>query len=298
MKYIISLILCFASFSSLASENIRLVISSGAGGIMHQYALKIAPLISKELDRKVLIEIKPGAEGYIAASYVHQFTNNSTVILIGSPQRWTSIPNAKINHIDDFELVGFLGSTSTLIATNYNSKSNTLSDFLEESKSRKVTYGISSTNPIRPLFKKVIETYGNKDNFVEVVYKSPIEGVSAILGNHIDFAASVPENILEHVEVKKLKVIGVVSAENKDKLKPFRKLSDQGLNIADEFKYYPNIFLWSNISANKDDVKRIRSVLYDFLRSKESEDFRRSMHLSFNYELALNSKEYLKRILE
>lgn len=299
MKLLVTLLLLFFSNLSFSNDIIKLVVSSGAGGLIHQYALKLSPVISKETGKKVIIELRPGAEGHIAASYVHQHRKqDETVLLIGTPQRWKNIANSKISHLNDFELVSFLGCTPTLLASNVLNHNSSLSEFLNYSLTKKVTYATSSTNPIRPLLTELIEKHGNKNNFVEVTYKSTAEAVSAVLGNHVDFSAISPENVLEHVEANRLKIIGLVASEKTGVLKNFKKISEQKIEVKDEFKYYPNVFLWSNLSADEDEVKKIRKAIVSYLTSKESQEMRESMHLSFDSKKASNAREHLKQILE
>lgn len=298
MKIILFFVLLL--FSSLSFSNeIRLVISSGAGGITHKYALEIVPIISRATGKTVVAEIKAGAEGYIAADFVNSKNNsNETVLLIGTPKKWNSIENkSNISHISSFNTVSYLGNTPTVIAVNNSKRFNSINDLLNHSKTNKVSYGIAMNNPFRPAMVELIEKYGNKNNVVEVTYKSGAGAINDALGYHVDAVISTYETLDSFISDGKLVPLAIVTPRKSNPSK-IKTLEEQNVIVQNEFKYYANIFLWSNLSANKDDIEKIRSAILRFLTSDESLKLRKDMYISYDLITLQNPREYLTKILE
>lgn len=295
MKLIILLIFLLFSISSFAAENIKLIVSSGVGGITHKYALKIAPIISKALDKNVVVEVKSGAEGYIAARYVNSI-EDETVLLIGTPQRWENIKNVdKLSHLNDFNVVSYLGYIPSILVSHTSVEANNFIDLLMLGKEKKVSYGISANNPLRPALKKIIEKYSDPNNFAEITYKGGSSAIADLIGKHIDFAVSGIENISQFLEEGRLKALAIVSDYSVDGIK---NLKDQNIFIEEEFKHYPNIFLWSNKSANEKEIDKIKNAVAEYLSSNESDNLKSEMYLLYDSKLASTPNQYLIRILK
>lgn len=295
MKFLVSVFLAFFSSISYSNE-IKLVVSSGVGGITHKYALEIVPIISRATGKPVVIEIKAGAEGYIAANYVYSNKQKETVLLIGTPQRWTEISNKnRLSHSRDFITVSYLGYVPSILASSYNRSFDNVSEFLEFGKQNKVSYGISANNPLRPALKRLVETHSNPNNVLEITYKSGNGAVMDLVGNHIDVAVSGIENFDQFIQEKKLKALGIVSSKRQSNI---LTLSDQNLMVEDEFKYYPNVFLWANLSADKQELDKITTAMNRFLLTEESSKVRRDMFITYDPLFVKNPKDYLTKILE
>lgn len=293
MKKLFLTILCFLCVSTVnAQERIKLVVSSGAGGIMHNYALKISPILSKALNKQVIIDIRPGAEGSIAAAHVSQI-KDETVFLIGSPKYW----KPEFNHIVSFNTVAYLGYTPSILISHKAKNINSFREFLELSKAKKMSYGLSSTNPARELIKEIVKKYGNPNNVVEITYKSPSQAIMDAIGGHIDFAVSVPENVLQHIEEQKVNAIAILIADNRGQFSFIKTLKQQNIAIDSEFKYYANIFLWSNLEAKAEDVDKAKKAMLEFMMSEESSSVRKDLYIYTEASKLNNPKRYLEEIL-
>lgn len=293
MKFIIKLLLIFffVSVNVAFANTIKLVVTSGAGGITHRYALNVLPVISEATKKDVILEIRSGAEGYIAAKYVNQYRNTDNLFLmIGSPKDWKNI-NADLSQIDDFITVSYLGYMPHLLLSSDNLS---IRDLLTKGKTSNISYAISINNPARPLIKELIREYSNEKNIVEVTFKSGSEVIAAMLGNHVNFGVVVPEIARIAIDNSKLNVIATIGDFSKYE---DYNLEKQGYKLTDTEKYLNHVFLWSNITNNS-DIKLIHEKMKQYLVSDLFENIRKEYSLVINKEYMKYPHKALKTILD
>lgn len=288
-KFILVFILTFANIAY--ANNTRLVVTSGAGGITHRYSLIILPVVSESINKNILLEIKSGAEGYIAAKYVNTFRHSDSLILmIGSPKDWKNI-NGHLNQIDDFNLVSYLGYMPHLLLTSSNIS---LKDILAKGINENISYAISINNPARPLIKELVRKYSNDNNVVEITFKSGSEVIAATLGGHVNFGIVVPEVARLAISNKTLNVIGSIGT-----LKGYERLNleTQGFTLTNIDKYLNHVFLWSNLTTNTDGGK-VREATNNYLISNDSLKLREEWSLTYNLEYLIDPEKLLEIILK
>jgi tripartite-type tricarboxylate transporter receptor subunit TctC len=282
------LLFCNVSFANTT----RFVITSNAGGITYRYALLVAPILSEGLNRKVVPEIRAGAEGYIAATFVNQFRNQEEVVLmIGSPKDWKNI-NSSLTLQEDFITVAYLGYMPHVIVSNQNLS---FAQILEKGKTQQISYAISLNNPARPLLREIVKKYSNSDNVVEVTFKSGSEVVTATIGKHVSFGIIVPEIAKIAVNNEKLKIVSTIG-----NLKGYESssLEKQGIIIEDIFKYLNHVFIWSNLSPNKQFISDTRRVLTNFVLSSNFKNIEDEFSLIYDMNSLNNPEKVLLNILD
>jgi tripartite-type tricarboxylate transporter receptor subunit TctC len=287
-------LICSTAFAS--TDKVRLVIWSSPGGGNHSYALRLQSVISRALNRDVIIEFKTGAEGIIAARYVNEFNDSKDLVLMfGSPSKWKNISNKEgLSYIDSFRLVTFLGNFPYFLVTHTSREYNSLNDILLKSNYTNISYGISLNAPPRELFKDLFRQLGNSSNVAEITYKGGNESVMSVASNVVDFGIGSPEYIMPLVDAGKIKIIGILDSKTSIYGKT---LQQQGINVADEFKYYANIFMWANLGAPIEDINKVKNVIQQYLLSDESSEHREKTFMRFKEEDFIESDKKLKIIL-
>lgn len=296
LKFVFISLLFICSTAYASTEKVRLVIWSSPGGGNHSYALRLQPVISRALNRDVVIEFKTGAEGIIAARYVNEFRDSKDLVLMfGSPSKWENVSNKEgLSYIDSFRLVTFLGNFPYFIVSHTSREYNSLNDILLKSRHTNISYGISLNAPPRELFKDLFRNSGNLSNAAEITYKGGNQSVMSAASNVVDFGIGSPEYIMPLVDAGKIKIIGVIDS----KTSPYGKtLNQQGINVPDEFKYYANIFMWSNLGASVEDINTVRNAIQQYLLSDESREHREKTFMRFDKEDFINSDKKLRIIL-
>ena len=180
----------------------------------------------------------------------------------------------------------------SVIFSNSSSSFYSYSSVIEYSKYKDVSYGISGTSVFVPLMKK----YSLGTNLIEVLYHGGAPVVTAVLGGHLDIGISTPDAISSQVSLNKLIPLAVVSNKRSNIFTNTPTLKELGFITSREYRYYNNIFLWANNSANPIVIDNIQKEVKAYLLDKSSEVMRKKLDIQLDH-INVSPKLYLQDIL-
>lgn len=259
--------------AQLRQDTVNLVLFSSPGSSTHTYALSLLSSISSAINKNVVIEFKPGAEGLIAAQHVYRYNNtNNTVLLFGNAfVDWSIFPsNDGINQVTSFEIVSYIGYHSQYVLVNGKSEYKNLLEIAEKSKTHRISYGMSRNNPTREAVRDLLNKYGNSANIQEITYKSASAAVVDLINNSLDFVIGQPNQFKSMFYERRLKYISSLNEPIKEF--PTQSLKDQGMTNID-FKHFPNYFIWANKGADKDVLQQIKKSVSEFVINGNLKEF-------------------------
>lgn len=131
------LILLFSITTSLAHADespIKIIVGFAPGGTTDVLARQIAPLLSSQLNRPVIVENRPGASGNIAANLVAQAqADGSTLLFVPSSHATNAslYKNLPFNTSKDFAAVGLIATTPYVLIVHPQIPAKNVNEFVE-----------------------------------------------------------------------------------------------------------------------------------------------------------------------
>lgn len=283
IKYVIFLLLIFNTTLSKA-QTTTLILPVAPGGLVHQYVLSIKDFFNDHFGN-IIIDLKPGAYGSIAAAALAENKSNKITMLMGPVQNWPTHP------LRDITPIAFMGSIPGVIFVNANDRITRIDQIIELSKNSSITYGFPGASNNGKLIDRIAKKYGRYDNFVSIPYKSGVAVTNDIIGKHIKLGVSIPNNIIQHVQTGIITPIAVFGVARSIYLPDIPTLKEHSITIEKEYTFYNNIFLFVNKTANPNDVNKLKTSIKKYLESDSSFEARKKMDIHFgNYSILMPHK--------
>lgn len=286
MKRLLLTLLLVASTASFA-KTVTLLIHSSAGGMSYRYAQELQPVIARALNATVVIESKPGGDGYIAARSLVEQQGSNITILLGTPRTWPDM-TPSINLSTDLTPVAYLGYTPGVIVTRPD-RFTTLDSVFNATA---VTYGISAASPSGPLMSRLITHHVS--DAVEVKYKSGAAALTDVLGGHLDLAVTTPDVIAPHIASGRLVALAILGSNHSALLPDAPTLGELGYGSTVDGKYYNNFFLWCSNQADRRTITVLTKAIDAHMKSHTSTAMKTRLDISYTPKPAAS---YLKEVL-
>ena len=227
-----------------AQEKItRLVVAFPPGGPVDFVARTIAEQLGKELNQRVIIDNKPGANGAIGAQSVAQSAPDGMTLWL------SSVGAVAINPVlydklaydmqRDFAPVSLVVNNDELLVVNPSNPAKDAAEFVANAKksSQPVAIASSGIGSIPHLAMEQLAD-ATKANLLHVPYKGAAPAITDLLGGQVSaFFGDVP-GLLPHVQSGKLRAIGIAATKPHPLLPEVRTLAEQGLPGVDTNNWY------------------------------------------------------------
>jgi len=289
IKALLSLLLII-SFSCFAKQPTTLILPVGPGGLVHKYVLEMQPFFN-DFFGNVIIDFKPGAEGSIGASTLAENKTEKITLMMGPVQNWPTNP------LRDLIPVAYMGTIPGVIFTNSKSNYRSFKEILERSQTDAISYGFPGTSNNGKLIRSIVNTYTKSKNFIEVPYKSGTAVTNDVIGGHIILGVSIPNNIYQHTKNNTLIPLVTFGPSRSRYLPDTPTLSELNLNVEKEFRFYNNVFLFANKTANRNDIEKLRIFLKKYFESEASINVRKTMDIHFGSYPILSPENLINDII-
>jgi tripartite-type tricarboxylate transporter receptor subunit TctC len=221
----------------------RLVVAFPPGGPVDLVARVIADPLGKELNQRVIVENKPGANGAVAAQSVAQSAADGNTLWL------TSVGAAAINPVlydklpydmqRDFAAVSLVVDNDELLVVNPADSAKDAAEFVERARksTQPVAIASSGVGSIPHLAMEQLAD-ATKANLLHVPYKGAAPAITDVIGGQVAaFFGDVP-GLIGHVKSCRLKPIGIAAAKRHPLLPDVRTLAEQGLPGVDTNNWY------------------------------------------------------------
>jgi len=209
----------FSASAWKPDQRIEIVVGVSAGAGSDTTAREILRLLTEKklIDTNASVVNKPGGGGAIALTYLNQQAGNGHYVMVTSPTMLTNHITGRTNlNYTDVTPLAQAGSEFVVFSVRTESPIRTAGDLVDRLKadpgSLSFAVGNSTGSHNHIATAQVTKALGGDPKRLKVVaFGGSAEGVAALLGGHIDVAASPPSVMLPHVKAGRARFLAVAS---------------------------------------------------------------------------------------
>lgn len=252
-----------AAHAAYPERSIQAVIPWGAGGATDNVMRSLTPYVEKELGGKVILNNRPGGTAVIGTSYVLGQQPNGYTLLLGAenPQLYPVLGLAKFDYSALYP-INLIGQNVAVIAVHADSPWNNMADLMAAAKANpgSLRMGGAGAGALPSTVHAMISAVDQLD-VREVTFGGDGPGITALMGQHIDFMPLSLAAAKELIRTGKLKALAVVSTEEIAELPGVEPISKTLPGIADYLPWGPFWGVWVH-KDTPDDVKQTLTSAY------------------------------------
>lgn len=201
-------------------RNLTGTIQWGAGGATDNVARSLTPHVEEVLDASVVLTNRPGGTGVIGMNYVMTQRPDGYNLLYGAenPQLYPLMGLADFSYAD-MHTVNIIGQGLVVIAAPADSPFDTFADLMTHAKEHpgELRMGGTGAGGLPSTVYAMINAVDELD-VRTVTFGGDGPGITAMLGDHIDFMPLSLAAAGEQIRSGKLKGLAVVTSEEIDSL--------------------------------------------------------------------------------
>ncbi len=276
--------------ATFPTKPVTVVVNFSPGAGIDLEARGIVPFVQKYLGTRVTIENVPGADGKIGLTRVWKakpdgynvIIHTTTLTLIGE-----RIAETEYRFIDFTHIFSWSRTNSVLVVNS--EKWKTFKDFVTAAKERTLSAGVPGRGTASHLAGLIfVDGLGIKVNWVP--FDGSGEALTALAGNHIDFASVASTSGLPLVKAGKLRAL-VVFANSKDMVFPDVPLAkDLGYN-------FPVVPMLRGVDGPpKTDPAAVKALEAAFAKAIKDPEYLAWANKRMVEVISLGQEEYTKAI--
>jgi tripartite-type tricarboxylate transporter receptor subunit TctC len=184
-----------------ASQTVKFVVPTSAGGGTDTLARLLAQRLQEKLRATFVVDNRPGASGNIGTTLVKAETPNGNALLFTQAAHSANIGffKSRYHPVNDFDPVAFIGITTFMVCVNVSSPITAFRDFMDtvRSKGDRFTYGSGGYATSSHLAIELLQSVAGV-KMTHVPFKGTTPAVTALLASQVDSAVGTDSSMLEH----------------------------------------------------------------------------------------------------
>lgn len=272
LKWIAGLALSAACGLSVAQTEkpLMIVVPTAAGGGNDAMARTIGQKLGVLLGRTVVVDNKAGANGALAAEFVAKAPPDGNVLMFGYIATHAMNPalqKLRYDPVKDFEPVGLVGYSPTLMVANPSLKVKDVKDLVRLLKSKPDQYSVASAgNGTAPHFAAELFKLSTQTSLLHVPYKGSAPAINDTIGGqtHVMFPSlftGVP-----FVKSGRLQALAIAGNKRSPLLPDVPTLKEQGVDGVEVDQWYA---IFAPAHTPKDVVAKLNQALNKVLDDKD-----------------------------
>jgi tripartite-type tricarboxylate transporter receptor subunit TctC len=286
---------CGAANAVYPTRPITAVVPFPPGGSSDMVARFMGPGVNQKLGQPFIVDNRPGATGAIGATLVKRAPADGHTILVASIGVWAINPflqkGLQYDPAKDFDLLTVAVRAPNVLVVNPAMPARNVAEFVAYLKKMpgKVTFASSgagsSDHLTAALFWQKTGTSG-----LHVPYKGGGPAIIDLLGGHADASFQNINAILPHVQVGKLKALGITSEKRAPVMSQVPTMAEAGVKDIE-------VYSWQAVGAPKGLPKDVKATLHGALVGALNEPQSKQKMLDLGFEVLASSPEYFEKFL-
>jgi tripartite-type tricarboxylate transporter receptor subunit TctC len=235
--------------ASYPDRPIRLVVAFVPGGATDTLARQISEDLKKALGQSVVVENRPGANGYLAWNHVASSDPDGYTLLLaenalGISQALYKRTQSAFDPVTQYDAIAAVATAPLVLCAANKVSANTMAELIALSRStpQKMNYASAGIGSVSHLTFEVIKAATGIDT-VHVPYKGGGQAMNDLIAGHIDMNMASIAVAKGLIEAAKIKGIAVTSAARSPALPNVPTLKEQGIKTADvDLRFWWGVF--------------------------------------------------------
>lgn len=212
------------------SSPIRLVVGFAPGGAADTVGRLLAQKLSLQMNAKIFVENKPGANSNIGAELVAKSRPDGYTLLFNVPSNILSTAfGEKLGYdvLEDLAPVALLATGPLVLIVHPSVPANTVAEFIAHVRANpgKLAYGSGGTGSITHL-APLLFLQANGLTALHVSYKGAGPAVLDLVGGRVQFAMHGMGPVLPLVKDKRIKALGIAGLKRAPQLPDIPTLAE------------------------------------------------------------------------
>ena len=237
-----TLLACGSAQAAFPERTITIVVPTAPGGANDAMARVIGQAMSTILKQTVIVDNKAGANGAIASEFVMRAAPDGYTLMLGyiaTHAMNPSLQKLRYDPVKDFEPVGMIGSSATLMVVSPAVKASNAKEVVALLKATpgKTSYA-SAGNGTAPHFAAEMFKLATGTSMVHVPYKGSAPAITDTIGGQTQVMFPSLFTAMPYVKGGKLKAIGVAGEKRSTLMPDVPTLKEQGIAGVDVSQWY------------------------------------------------------------
>ncbi|HSV77851.1 MAG TPA: tripartite tricarboxylate transporter substrate binding protein [Ramlibacter sp.] len=260
---------CGSASAAYPDKSITIVVPTAAGGANDSMARVIGQAMSAILKQPIIVDNKAGANGAIASEFVARAAPDGYTLMLGyiaTHAMNPSLQKLRYDPVKDFEPIGMVGSSATLMVVNPTVKANNAKELVALLKAApdKTSYA-SAGNGTAPHFAAEMFKLSTGTAMLHVPYKGSAPAVNDTIGGQTQVMFPSLFTAMPYVKAGKLKAVGVAGDKRSALMPEVPTLKEQGIAGVDVSQWYA---IFAPAKTPKPVVEQLNKVLNQVLADK------------------------------
>lgn len=279
-----------SAFADYPERNVQGIIQWGAGGATDTVARSLTPHVEEALGTSIILNNRPGGTGVIGMNAVMQQPANGYTVLYGAenPQLYPIMGLADFDY-SDMTPVNVIGQGLVVIAAPADSKFDNFKDLLDYAHQHpgELRMGGTGAGGLPSTVLAMVNSVDSLD-VRNVTFGGDGPGITALLGDHIDFMPLSLAAAQDQIAAGRLKGLAVFTKEKIEELPDTPPITQALPKIESYLPWGP---FWA-VAVRKDTPDDIVATLSDaYQKGVANEDFQKFLSENGGKSLNLQGEE-------
>jgi tripartite-type tricarboxylate transporter receptor subunit TctC len=258
-----------SAWAAYPERAITIVVPTAAGGANDSMARVLGQSMSVILKQPVIVDNKAGANGAIASEFVMRAPPDGYTLMLGyiaTHAMNPSLQKLRYDPVKDFEPVGMVGSSATIMVVNPAVKASNAKDVVALLKATPDKIGYASAgNGTAPHFAAEMFKLATGGSMLHVPYKGSAPAITDTIGGQTQVMFPSLFTAMPYVKAGKLRAVGVAGEKRSVLMPDVPTLKEQGINGVDVSQWYA---IFAPAKTPKRIVDQLNKALNQVLADK------------------------------
>src|SRR5215831_7239763 len=238
-----------AGAQNYPSRPVRLVVAFVPGGATDTLARQISNDLKEALGQAVVVENRPGANGYLAWNHVAASEPDGYTLLLAEnalaiSQALYKKTQSSFDPVQHYDAIAAVATSPLVLSGSPKLNANSMAELVALSRNtpQKLNYGSAGIGSMSHLGFEVVKAAAGLEG-MHVPYKGGGQAMNDVIAGHIDMNMALIAVAKSLIEAGKIKGIAVTSRARSPALPNVPSLQEAGIRTADvDLRFWWGIF--------------------------------------------------------